>query len=455
MIDAPKGEEFAVDSRNHMDTRMKVRAARRLNWLCGVAALLAGRAVACAGVAPEFINLGDLPGGLFGARALGLSADGQVAVGVSASSLGIEAFRWTEGGGMSGLGLISGFPETYATAASADGAVIVGYAQSPGGPSQAFRWTMQTGLDGLGDLGEEELASKSFGVSADGSVVVGIGRPSGGKNEAFRWTSATGMQGLGDLPQGILNSAALAISADASVIVGFGSSGIGVNEAAVWFGDDPPLGLGFLPDALLDGSELFAVSGDGTVGAGYSWAAFGVVAVRWTLAEGLESLGDLPGGDALTFAQAQGASHDGSVIVGFGSTILGTEAFFWTESGGMRNLREMLVDDFGLDLGSWNLTSATAVSGDGITIVGFGNQGGGPDQAWLVRLPRGGLPCPTDLTGDLLVGPADLAELLAAWGQCLGCPPARCPADVTGDCAIGADDLAELLATWGPCGKPR
>ena len=51
---------------------------------------------------------------------------------------------------------------------------------------------------------------------------------------------------------------------------------------------------------------------------------------------------------------------------------------------------------------------------------------------------------PADLTGDGVVGPADLAELLANWGMCSGCP-----ADLTGDGSVGPADLAELLANWG------
>ena len=53
--------------------------------------------------------------------------------------------------------------------------------------------------------------------------------------------------------------------------------------------------------------------------------------------------------------------------------------------------------------------------------------------------------------GDGIVGPADLAELLAQWGAC----PVKgdCTADIAppdGDGQIGPADLAELLANWGP-----
>jgi hypothetical protein len=57
--------------------------------------------------------------------------------------------------------------------------------------------------------------------------------------------------------------------------------------------------------------------------------------------------------------------------------------------------------------------------------------------------------CPLgDFNQDGAVGPADLAQLLADWGQC---PPApqTCPADLNHDGAVGPADLAELLSSWG------
>ncbi len=49
-----------------------------------------------------------------------------------------------------------------------------------------------------------------------------------------------------------------------------------------------------------------------------------------------------------------------------------------------------------------------------------------------------------DLDGDGDVDAADLAELLASWGPCPGCP-----ADFNGDGSVDAGDLAVLLAAWG------
>ena len=51
-----------------------------------------------------------------------------------------------------------------------------------------------------------------------------------------------------------------------------------------------------------------------------------------------------------------------------------------------------------------------------------------------------------DFDGDGDVGPADLGQLLAAWGKCPFDLP--CLADLTGDGFVGPADLAELLANW-------
>ena len=54
--------------------------------------------------------------------------------------------------------------------------------------------------------------------------------------------------------------------------------------------------------------------------------------------------------------------------------------------------------------------------------------------------------CPSDITGDGIVGTPDLLQLLANWGPCPGCPE-----DLTGDGVVGTPDLLQLLADWGPC----
>lgn len=55
--------------------------------------------------------------------------------------------------------------------------------------------------------------------------------------------------------------------------------------------------------------------------------------------------------------------------------------------------------------------------------------------------------CPADLSGDGLVGFADLTQLLNAWGG----PCGGCSEDLTGDDLVGFADLTQLLNAWGPC----
>jgi hypothetical protein len=52
-------------------------------------------------------------------------------------------------------------------------------------------------------------------------------------------------------------------------------------------------------------------------------------------------------------------------------------------------------------------------------------------------------PRPADLNGDGVVNAADLAALIAFWGQ----PGSN--ADLNGDGFVGAADLAALIAAWG------
>lgn len=211
---------------------------------------------------------------------------------------------------------------------------------------------------GLGDLPGGGFWSEAYGVSADGSVVVGYGLGANGR-EAFRWTEAGGMVGLGDLPGGSFWSEARGVSADGSTVIGFS-----LRE---------------------NGQEAF----------------------RWTEAGGMVGLGVLPGGFA---SEARGVSADGSVIVGYSefASIPRFDAFIWDATNGMRSLFDVLTGEFGLDLTGWTLTAATAVSADGLTIVGYGTNPQGGLEAWVASIARDpvsvGEPGALALLGAGLVG---------------------------------------------------
>src|SRR5262245_54982250 len=129
------------------------RAVHARSFLLGLVlgAWLALGEPARGGPVATFTPLGDLPGGIFSRRAYGVSASGDVVVGVSAIFNGSEAYRWTAATGMVGLGhLPDALPFSLAYGVSADGAVVVGQSETARG-NEAFRWTAATGMVGLGE----------------------------------------------------------------------------------------------------------------------------------------------------------------------------------------------------------------------------------------------------------------------------------------------------------------
>jgi probable HAF family extracellular repeat protein len=181
----------------------------------------------------------------------------------------------------------------------------------------------------------EFMPSKARGISADGQVVVGFSGSASGA-EAFRWSAAEGMEGLGDLPGGTFSSEALSVSANGQVVVGYANSE--------------------------QGQEAF----------------------RWTRSGGMATLGTFSSG--YFYSEALDLSADGSMVVGYGLSKLGQRAFIWDERHGMRDLRDVLINSYGLDLEGWTLQMAWAMSDDGFTIVGKGTNRHGNEEAWIARL---------------------------------------------------------------------
>jgi probable HAF family extracellular repeat protein len=163
-------------------------------------------------------------------------------VGFGSTTSGLEAFRWTSGGGMVGLGdLPGGSTSSVAYAVSADGSVVVGSSESASG-TEAFLWTSGGGMVGLGDLPGGGFSSIAWDASADGSVVVGRSdTASVYGSEAFLWTSAGGMQNLYDVLlaggatglTGWTLGQAFGVSGDGRTIVGLGFNPSGEVEAWV------------------------------------------------------------------------------------------------------------------------------------------------------------------------------------------------------------------------------
>jgi probable HAF family extracellular repeat protein len=320
---------------------------------------------------PSFQGLGHLPGYDW-TEARDVSDDGSVVVGWSQSSGSYntsgEPFRWTKADGMQSLGFLPGAELTLDSAAygvSVDGSTIVG-----GSGNRAFRWTS---TDGMQSLVNNALHANA--VSADGSVVVGVANRIG----AFRWTAAGGMQDLGEMA-----GHAYALTADGSVIVG---GTLGNRGAFRWTTESGMQDLGSLPGGDgVHGTVAHGVNADGSVVVGWSGAP---EAFRWTSAGGMQGLGHLSG---ISKSAALGVSGDGSIIVGSSFRSFSFDppngvAFIWDTAHGMRDLRHVLVSDYGLDLAGWQLSAAHAISADGRTIVGTGAHNG-TTEAWIATIPE-------------------------------------------------------------------
>jgi uncharacterized membrane protein len=87
---------------------------------------------------------------------------------------------------------------------------------------------------------------------------------------------------------------------------------------------------------------------------------------------------------------AYSVSGDGKTVVGYSRNDLERTAFMWDEDHGMRSVQSVLENEFGLDLTGWHLASALDVSQDGRTIVGWGYNPDGYQEAWVAVIPEPG-----------------------------------------------------------------
>ena len=222
--------------------------------------------------------------------------------------------------------------------------------------------------------GPATAPSGASSVNADGSVVVGAYGDS--ISPAFRWTAATGAVGMGFLPGGNL-SIANNVSANGSVVVGLANDDTTLRS----FRWTAATGMQALPAAPgFDFSYgASGVSADGSVIVGTNANKGGVLsadhAYRYTDAGGYQDLGVQPG---FTRSVASAVSGDGNTVVGFSQlfpppsgfgTVTG--AYRWTQSTGIVPL---FFDD---ELSSY----ATAVNYDGSRIVGVSIGAAGNSRA--------------------------------------------------------------------------
>ena len=165
-----------------------------------------------------------------GLGATNVSRDGRTIVGQVVDSRVTQAAIWVRGAEWKPLGSFTPTAApcdtslSLATDTSADGRVVVGYAQDGCSLSHAFRWEESTGMV---DLGSSVPGKRSFanGVSPNGKIVVGYQETATGFQQGARWVD--GRQELFTGPAGPVG-AANATNADGTIVVGRVCSGTGI-----------------------------------------------------------------------------------------------------------------------------------------------------------------------------------------------------------------------------------
>ncbi len=191
---------------------------------------IVGRVGWCAGRGPTSQGLSPIQQNCYLSTSLGVSSNGAVVVGTTRQQSGyVDAFRWTETGGIRILPRLVGFGgNAEASCACGDGSRAFGSCTNPvTGQTIAVMWYGEGPANSLG-LAQGHNAGWLTACSASGAVAVGTGIEAGG-SRAIVWTDRYGVQDLfrmldatGIATVGWTQSRAVAVSADGSTIVGSG-----------------------------------------------------------------------------------------------------------------------------------------------------------------------------------------------------------------------------------------
>jgi probable HAF family extracellular repeat protein len=236
-------------------------------------------------------------------------------------------------------------------------------------------------MQSLGDLPGGIGPSVANGINDNGEVV---GNTLTIPQRPFLWTSPGGMQFLG-------------VGDDATIANDINAHGRVVGNTTVanqirgfhWTRADGMQDLGdLLGGRAVTGIIADAVGiNDGGQVVGTAQTAFGPRAFLWTNAEGMQDLG-LPRGPLANASEsnglleasfANGINNAGYVVGHSMAAIGGLSAFLWTSGNGMRNLNDM-VDVSGA---GWTLIEATAINNSG-QIVGWGQNPSGVTHAFML-----------------------------------------------------------------------
>ena len=231
-----------------------------------------------------------------------------------------------------------------------------------GGVPQAYRSTINGPFMNL-PAPPGGFNNTAGAISANGSVAVGFEAT---LNSGWMWREGVGSVAI--QPPGTQSAEAFDVSRDGTRVVGRGN-----NTPFIY-----THGAGYQTLGAFNSHEVTAfrrISGDGQiiVGTGFTGGSTNQVgeAFRWTPQSGyvpLGSIGPVPGTTIQTY-NADAVNFDGTLIGGSQGS---RRAWIWDPAHGMRDLKEVLVTDFGFNLDGWTLEQVFDISADGRYIVGAG-----------------------------------------------------------------------------------
>ncbi len=183
----------------------------------------------------------------------GICGDGSVAV--FTDTFAKSAYRFTLAGGATLVDLLPGATASSAADISSDCTTVVGSATTGVG-TEAYRWTSGAGMVGLGDLSGGSFGSLARAVSSDGSTVVGLGSDADG-SAAVIWDGAVASSLKQELEAGGLDltgwnltsytsggftfvGGPVAMSHAGDVIVGNGTNPLGARRGWIAILNDGP-----------------------------------------------------------------------------------------------------------------------------------------------------------------------------------------------------------------------
>ena len=309
------------------------------------------------GVAAAGFTALDLPG----SQLIALSEDGRIAAGglVGAPSGG---FRWSA---EHGVELLEGAVSVQGLSAS--GRHVAGSALDADQGEIATYWDAAGSAHAIGEppgpTARGGVVSVAFGIT-DEPRAVGMTRVGSDRSAAFEWAASGGLHLL-PLPDTATSARVAGLSRDGHRLYGWLQHG-GMREGVLWEDGVPRL----LRNG--DGSvagEVLGANRDASTLLGIDSAKQGnVVAYRWETLKGAQPLAYARSDALYLFA----GSDDGSVLVGSRGAGADREAIVWTAQANVQTLRGLLAAHNVAIPGGWRLLAATAISGEGNRIGGWG-----------------------------------------------------------------------------------